>query len=138
MTWPAAKTATVLLISVGGLLGATGCSTVSAQEFSLTIDGKKQNVRGLVSCSTHEAGDVIKVGDSPSGIYVHVAPQNSGIEQIDLGNSTGKSLTAQGAKVSLKPDGMYDITGEAVTADSRDADTPKPFELKVKCPSMHR
>ena len=60
------------------------------------------------------------------------------VRLIELGNSTGKSLTAHDAKVSLKPDGIYDITGHAVTTDPRDSDTPKPFELKVKCPSMER
>jgi Mycobacterium 19 kDa lipoprotein antigen len=133
-----AKAITASLISVSGLLCVVGCSHRLTQEVSLTIDGKKQDVRGLVSCSSHADGDVIKIGDSPGGIYVHVAPQNSGVDEIELGNTTGKLLSARGAKVSLKPDGVYDITGETVTADKTDADAPKPFELKVKCPSLPR
>jgi Mycobacterium 19 kDa lipoprotein antigen len=69
----------------------------------------------------------------PAGIYVHLEPGGSGIEHLELGNSTGKSLIAHDAKVS-EHDGNYDITGHAVPDDNKDSSAPKPFELKVKCP----
>lgn len=122
------------LISVAALLWLAGCASASAQDFSLTIDGKQQNVPGSVSCSAHAGGEAIEIGNLPSGVYVHVSPDNSSIDSIDLGNSTGKSLTAHGAKVSHGPNGMYDITGDAVPEDTTDSGPPKPFELKVKCP----
>jgi Mycobacterium 19 kDa lipoprotein antigen len=111
----------------------TGCSTFLGGDVSLTIDGKKQNIPGSVSCSSHAGGDVIEVGRLPAGIYGRLAPGGSAVEDLELGNSTGKSLIAHDAKVS-EHDHTYDITGEAVPADKKDSDAPKPFELKVKCP----
>ena len=127
---------TALSISAATLLWAAGCASLGplANGVSLTIDGKKQAVRGAVSCSSHSAGDAIKVGNLPDGIYVHIAPEASGIEELELGNSTGKSLVGADAKVSLEQDGTYDITGEAVPKDKQDSSAPKPFELKIKCP----
>jgi Mycobacterium 19 kDa lipoprotein antigen len=124
---------TALLISAASLLWVTGCSTFLTGDVSLTIDGKKQHIRGSVSCSSHAGGDVIEVGDLPAGIYVHLAPGGSRVEDLELGNSTGKPLIAHDAKVSER-DGRYDITGEAAPADKKDSGAPKPFELKVKCP----
>jgi hypothetical protein len=124
---------TSLLISVASLLCITGCSTLLGGDVSLTIDGKKQNIRGSVSCSPHAGGDLVEVGNLPAGIYAHLEPGGSGVVDLDLGNSTGKSLIARDAKVS-EHDGTYDITGEAVPADKKDSGAPKPFELKVKCP----
>jgi Mycobacterium 19 kDa lipoprotein antigen len=123
---------TALLISAASLW-VTGCSTFLGGDVSLTIDGKKQNIQGSVSCSSHAGGDVIEVGNLPAGIYGRLAPGGSDVEDLELGNSTGKSLIAHDAKVS-EHDHTYNITGEAVPADKKDSDVPKPFELKVKCP----
>jgi hypothetical protein len=129
----------VWTISTATLLLA-GCffspSEPLASGVSLTIDGKKQAIRGSVSCSSHSAGDAIKVGRLPEGIYVHVAPEASGIEELELGNSTGKSLVGRDEKISLGRDGTYDydITGEAVPKDGHESSPPEPFELKIKCP----
>jgi hypothetical protein len=123
---------TALLISAASLLWVTGCSTFLG-DVSLTIDGKKQNIRGSVSCSSHAGGDLIEVGNLPAGIYGRLAPGGSAVEDLELGNSTGKSLSARDAKVS-EHEHTYDITGEAVPADKKDSSAPKPFELKVRCP----
>ncbi|HTQ19270.1 lipoprotein LpqH [Mycobacterium sp.] len=126
-----------LLSLAASLLWVAGCSpgaAAPAPGVSLTIDGKNQVVQGSVSCSSHSAGEAIQVGEMPSGVYVHVAPQNSGIEEVKLGNSTGKPLVGRNANLSLGQDGTYDITGEAVPADTNDSSAPKPFELKIKCP----
>jgi Mycobacterium 19 kDa lipoprotein antigen len=126
---------TALSISAASVLWVAACSAAPlAHGVSLTIDGKKQDIRGSVSCSSHAGGDAIRVGELPDGIYVHVAPQNSGVEELKLGNSTGKSLIAHAAEVSLEPDGTYDFTGQAVPEDTKDSNAPKPFELKIKCP----
>jgi hypothetical protein len=127
------------LIATATLLCAAGCSSQNPKDppsngVSLTVDGKKQTVSGSVSCSSHSAGDAIKVGKLPDGIYVHIAPQMSGVEDIELGNSTGKSLVGANSQLSLLQDGSYDITGEAVPKDKQDSSAPKPFELKIKCP----
>jgi type 1 fimbria pilin len=124
---------TALLTSAASLLWASGCSSLGGGDVSLVIDGKKQNVRGSVSCSAHAGGDVVSVGDLPAGIFAHLAPGGSSVVELDLGNSTGKSLVARGAKVS-EHDGSYQISGEAVPQDTKDTSAPKPFELKVKCP----
>ncbi|ORW22743.1 hypothetical protein AWC19_12950 [Mycobacterium palustre] len=122
----------VLLISAASLSWVAGCSTVPGDDVSLVIGDKKQDVRGAISCSSHAGGDVITVGDLPAGIDVRLAPGGSGVRDIDLGNSTGKSLVARDAKVS-EHDGMYEITGEAVPEDTKDSSPPKPFQLNVKC-----
>jgi hypothetical protein len=137
LEWPMQRVG-VWSISTATLL-LTGCFSPAeplATGVSLSIDGKKQGIRGSVSCSSHSAGDAIKVGKLPEGIYVHVAPEASGIEELELGNSTGKSLVGRDEKISLEQDGTYDydITGEAVPKDTHDPTAPKPFELKVKCP----
>jgi ipoprotein LpqH len=124
---------TPLLISAAGLLLVAGCSALLGGDASLTIDGKEQHIQGSVSCSSHAGGDIIEVGNLPAGIYVHLTPGSSAVVELNLGNSTGKSLIARGTKVS-EHDGTYDITGEAVPADKKDSDAPKPFELKVRCP----
>lgn len=130
---------TTLLISTAILLWAAGCFSPAplANGVSLTIDGKKQAVRGSISCSSHSAGDAVKVGDLPDGIYIHISPELSGvsrIEELDLGNSTGKSLVGEDTKLTLKQDGTYHITGNAVPQDKQDSNAPKPFELNIKCP----
>ncbi len=122
-----------LLISAASVLWLTACSALTGGDVSLTIDGKKQNIRGSVSCSAHAGGDVIEVGKLPAGIYGRLAPGGSAVEDLQLGNSTGKPLIARGAKVS-EHEHTYDITGEAIPADKKDTSAPKPFELKVKCP----
>jgi hypothetical protein len=124
---------TALLISAASLLWVTGCSTLLGGDVSLTIDGKKQHIPGSISCSAHAGGDLVEVGNLPTGVYAHLEPGGTGVVDLDLGNSTGKSLIARDAKVS-EHDGTYDITGEAVPADKTDSSAPKPFELKVKCP----
>jgi len=128
---------TALLISAASVLWVAACSPAPlAHRVSLTIDGKKQDIQGSVSCSSHAGGEAIRVGELPDGIYVHVAPQTSGVEELKLGNSTGKSLIAHDAKVSVLSGGEYDydITGDAVPEDKKDSNAPKPFELKIKCP----
>jgi hypothetical protein len=127
---------TAIVISAGSLLWAVGCSSGAplAEGVSLTIDGKKQALRGAVSCSSHSAGDAVKVGNMPDGIYVHISPQIGGVvttEELDLGNSTGESLVGANTTVTRLHDGAYHITGTAVR---QDATAPKFFELIVKCP----
>lgn len=124
---------TELSTSAAILLWLTACSSLLTGDVSLTIDGKKQNIRGSVSCSAHAGGDVIDVGELPTGISVRLAPGGSTVEDLELGNSTGKSLIARGMKVS-EHDHTYDISGEAVPKDTNDSTAPKPFRLKVKCP----
>jgi hypothetical protein len=124
---------TALLISAASLLWVTGCSALLGGDASLTIDGKKQHIGGSISCSSHAGGDLVEVGNLPAGVYAHLEPGGTGVVDLDLGNSTGKSLIARDAKVT-EHNGTYDITGEAVPADKNDSAAPKPFELKVKCP----
>jgi allophanate hydrolase subunit 2 len=121
------------VISAASLLCVTGCSTFAGGDVSLTVDGKRQNIPGSISCSAHAGGDVIEVGKLPAGIYGRLAPGGSAVEDLQLGNSTGKPLIAHDAKVS-EHEHTYDITGEAIPADKTDTGAPKPFELKVKCP----
>ncbi|MFZ0718851.1 lipoprotein LpqH [Mycobacterium sp.] len=123
-----------LWFAAASLLGLAGCSDPPVTGVSLVIDGKQQDVRGSVSCSSHSAGDAIDVGD----IRVMIEPQASGVGYAKLGDSTGKYLKAgNNAKLSRLHGGEYDydITGDAVPEDPRDSSPPKPFELKVKCPS---
>jgi Mycobacterium 19 kDa lipoprotein antigen len=129
-----------LLISAATVLGAAGCASLApvAEGVNLTIGGKKQAIRGSISCSSHSAGDAIKVGKMPGGLYIHIAPELGGVsavEELDLGNSTGKPLVGANTTVTLQKDGTYHITGNAISQDEHDdASAPEPFELTVKCP----
>jgi hypothetical protein len=129
----------MLLISAATVLCAAGCSSLApvAEGVSLTIGGKRQEIRGAVSCSSHSAGDAVKVGKMPWGLYIHISPEVGGvstIEELDLGDSTGKSLAGADTTVTLQKDGTYHITGKAVPQDEQDTTAPEPFELSVKCP----
>jgi hypothetical protein len=129
----------VLLISAATVLCAAGCSSLApvAEGVSLTIGGKKQAIRGSVSCSSHSAGDAVKVGKMPGGLYIHISPAMGGVsttEELDLGDSTGKSLVGADTTVTLQKDGSYHITGNAVPQDEQDTSAPEPFELSIKCP----
>jgi Mycobacterium 19 kDa lipoprotein antigen len=129
----------VLLVSVASVLCAAGCSSLApvAEGVSLTIGGKKQAIRGSVSCSSHSAGDAVKVGKMPGGLYIHIAPGLGGVsttEELDLGDSTGKPLVGADTTVTLQQERTYHITGNAVPQDEQDTSAPEPFELNVRCP----
>ncbi len=129
----------VLLICAATVLCAAGCSSLApvAEGVSLIIGGKKQAIRGSVSCSSHSAGDAVKVGKMPGGLYIHISPAMGGVsttEELDLGDSTGKSLVGADTTVTLQKDGTYRITGNAVPQDEQDTSAPEPFELSIKCP----
>lgn len=129
----------VLLISAATVPCAAGCASLApvAEGVSLTIGGKKQVIRGSISCSSHSAGDDVKVGQLPGGLYLHISPELAGVltvEELDLGDSTGKSLVGDDTTVTLQKDGTYHITGNAVPHDKHDTSAPEPFELSLKCP----
>jgi hypothetical protein len=128
-----------LLISAAVALWAAGCSAPGpvAEGVHLIVDGKKQTIRGAVSCNSHSAGDAVKVGKMPDGIYIHIAAELGGVitvEELDLGNSTGTHLFGADTTVTRQHDGSYHITGRAISEDKQDASASRPFELNVKCP----
>jgi hypothetical protein len=130
---------TGVLIWTAILSCAVGCSSPDpvAQGVSFTVGGEKQAIRGSVSCSSHSVGDAVKVGKMPGGLYIHISPEVGGVstvEELDLGDSTGRPLIGAGTTVTRQPDGSYHITGNAVPQDNQDTSAPEPFELKVKCP----
>jgi hypothetical protein len=126
------------MIAAASLVAAAGCSDSPAVGISLVIDGKKQAVTGSVSCSSHSGGDEIEVGD----IRVMLsAAEDRHLVEAELGKSTGRPLVAgDNTRVSILNGGDYDydITGNAMPQDPKDSTPPKPFELKIKCPSPSR
>ena len=121
------------------VLCAAGCSSPApvAEGVSFTVGGQKQAIRGSVSCSSHSVGDAVKVGKLPGGLYIHISPEVGGVstvEELDLGDSTGRPLIGADTTVTRQKDGSYHITGNAVPQDNQDSSAPEPFELSVKCP----
>ena len=128
-----------LLISAATALCAVGCSSPDpeAEGVSFIVGGHKQAIRGPVSCSSHSVGDAVKIGKLPGGLYIHISPKVGGVssvEELDLGDSTGRPLIGSGTSVTQQEDGTYHITGNAVPQDNQDTSAPQPFELSVKCP----
>jgi hypothetical protein len=129
--------------ALSALLTVSACSSPvakrpepgpSVQSASLVIDGKVQSLQDDVSCSDHSGGFVIRVGDSPGGIFVvPKAGAEDQVDSVELGNSSGAVLVSHNARVSTTDGKYYVITGDAVPESDKTSANAKPFELKVNC-----
>ena len=112
----------------------------------MLIDGKDQNVKGQVACTTAAGNVNIAIGGSgstgvPTGIGAVLTDASPPVvTSVALGNVNGVSLGVGGTtgKAQATKDGnAYKITG---TASGVDMSNPmagpvnKPFELDVTCP----
>jgi lipoprotein LpqH len=119
---------------------AAGSSGTSAAK--VTIDGKDQNVQGMVAC-TAAAGNVnIAVGGAQTGIGAVLTDANPpAVKSVGLGNVNGVMLgytsgTSQGNASVTKDGSTYKISGTATGVDMANPMQPvnKPFEIDVTCP----
>jgi lipoprotein LpqH len=147
------------------VVGLSGCSTkkstTSSQEASsnqssvaaaspgggaakakVTIDGKDQNVNGMVACTAMGSNVNIAIGDAATGIGAVLTDANPpGVKSVGLGNVNGVTLgytsgTGQGNANATKNGSGYKISGTATGIDMSNPMQPvnKPFEIDLTCP----
>jgi len=127
-------------------VGNAGVAPAGASNTKVVVDGKDQNVKGQVACTTAAGSVNIAITGSgssgaPSGIGAVVTDANPpAVTSVALGNVNGVSLGVGGTtgKAQATKDGStYKITG---TASGMDMSNPmagpvnKSFELDVTCP----
>jgi lipoprotein LpqH len=149
------------VVAIGGaaivIAGLSGCSSdnkksetsgetssaASAQgKTTVTIDGKDQEVKGTVACSSMGGNTNIAIGDATTGIGAVVSSGDSpSVQSVGLGNVNGVTLgyqsgTGQGDAKVQKDGNTYKISGTATGVDMANPLQPvnKPFEIEVTCP----
>jgi lipoprotein LpqH len=151
MAGTAATLATVLVgcsnhdkaVSVGN----AAVAPAGASNTKVLVDGKDQNVKGQVACTTAAGTVNIAIGGGsgssgvPTGIGAVLTDANPpAVKSVALGNVNGVSLGVGGTtgKANATKDGStYKISG---TASGMDMSNPmagpvnKSFELDVACP----
>ncbi len=116
---------------------------------TLSIDGRRYEVDGPVSCSSHSGGFAISAGEQPRDVFIRLLP--GGLRQVGevyLGGFDGFPLRYDGKDdgSDLTVDGMtYTIAGNAeedVTPSPAPPSLPAPtsvrtksFTLVITCPS---
>jgi lipoprotein LpqH len=122
--------------SSGSVTAAAGAGTAT-----VTIDGKPQEIKGQVACTTMGGNLSIGIGDQATGVAVMMSPDASTVTSVGLGNVNGVALGYQqgapGGSATATKDGQnYTISGSATGVDMANPMQPmtKPFEIKVTCP----
>lgn len=120
----------------GSITASAGAGTAT-----VTIDGKPQEIKGQVACTTMGGNLSIGIGDQATGIAVMMSPDASTVTSVGLGNVNGVALGYQqgapGGSATATKDGQnYTISGTATGVDMANPMQPmtKPFEIKVTCP----
>lgn len=148
-------TAAVLTVAVVGCshhdravnVGNAAVAPAGASNTKVLVDGKDQNVKGQVACTTAAGTVNIAIGGGagssgvPTGIGAVLSDANPPVvKSVALGNVNGVTLAVGGTsgKANATKDGnSYKITG---TASGMDMSNPmagpvnKSFELDVTCP----
>src|ERR1700728_434319 len=127
-------------------VGNAALAPAGASNTKVLIDGKDQNVKGQVACTTAAGNVNIAIGGSgssgvPTGIGAVLTDASPPVvKSVALGNVNGVSLGVGGTtgKANATKDGStYKISG---TASGMDMSNPmagpvnKSFELDVACP----
>jgi ipoprotein LpqH len=123
-------------------VGNAGVAPAGASNTKVLVDGKDQNVKGQVACTTAGGSVNIAIGGAGStGIGAVLTDANPpAVTSVALGNVNGVTLGVGGTtgKAQAAKDGStYKITG---TASGVDMSNPmagpvnKSFELDVTCP----
>jgi ipoprotein LpqH len=113
-----------------------------ASKAKVTIDGKDQNVSGVISCTALGGNVNIAIGEATTGIgAVLTNASPPGVKSVGLGNVNGVTLgytagTGQGNASATKNGSTYKISGTATGVDMSNPMQPvnKPFEIDVTCP----
>ena len=126
--------------------GNAAVAPASASNTKVLIDGKDQNVKGQVACTTVAGSVNIAIGGSgsnggPTGIGAVLTDASSpAVTSVALGNVNGVSLGVGGTtgKAQATKDGSsYKITGDASGVDMSNpmaGPVNKSFEIDVTCP----
>ena len=128
-------------------VGSAAVAPAGASNTKVLVDGKDQNVKGQVACTTAAGTVNIAIGGGsgssgvPTGIGAVLTDANPpAVKSVALGNVNGVSLGVGGTtgKANATKDGStYKISG---TASGMDMSNPmagpvnKSFELDVACP----
>jgi len=127
-------------------VGNAAVAPAGASNTKVLVDGKDQNVKGQIACTTAAGTVNIAIGGSgssgvPTGIGAVLTDANPPVvKSVALGNVNGVSLGVGGTtgKANATKDGStYKISG---TASGMDMSNPmagpvnKSFELDVSCP----
>lgn len=128
-------------------VGNAAVAPAGASNTKVLVDGKDQNVKGQVACTTAAGTVNIAIGGGsgssgvPTGIGAVLTDANPpAVKSVALGNVNGVSLGVGGTtgKANATKDGStYKISG---TASGMDMSNPmagpvnKSFELDVACP----
>jgi ipoprotein LpqH len=131
---------------VGSLAGCSNKSSTSSPSGSaakVTVDGRNQNVTGLVSCTPAGGNLNIAIGDPTNGIGAVITTANPpAVQSVGLGNVNGVTLgfaaaaPNQGNVQAAKNGNSYTIKGTATGVNMGSPQQPetKPFEMDVTCP----
>ena len=128
-------------------VGNAAVAPAGSSNTKVLVDGKDQNVKGQVACTTAAGTVNIAIGGGsgssgvPTGIGAVLTDANPpAVKSVALGNVNGVSLGVGGTTGSAKAtkDGnSYKITGTASGADMTNpmaGPVTKPFEIDVTCP----
>jgi lipoprotein LpqH len=119
-----------------------GSVSAGASKAKVTIDGKDQDIKGTVACTT--VGDTVNIaiGEATTGIGAVLSSATPPeVRSVGLGNVNGVALgyqsgAGQGNAEATKDGSTYKITGTATGVDISNPLQPlnKPFEIEVTCP----
>jgi lipoprotein LpqH len=127
-------------------VGNAAVAPAGASNTKVLVDGKDQNVKGQVACTTAAGSVNIAIGGSgsggvPTGIGAVLSDGSPPVvKSVALGNVNGVSLGVGGTtgKAQATRDGnSYKITGNASGMDMSNpmaGPVSKSFELDVTCP----
>ena len=122
--------------------GETSAASAAEGKSTVTIDGKDQEVKGTVVCSSMGGNTNIAIGDAATGIGAVLSEGDSPtVTSVALGNVNGVTLgyaagAGQGEAKAEKDGNTYKISGTATGVDMANPLQPvnKPFEIEVTCP----
>ena len=130
--------------SSGGSSAGSGATASSGSSTAkVTIDGKDQNIQGMVACTTAAGSVNIAIGGAAAGIGAVLTDASPpAVKSVGLGNVNGVTLgytpgVPGAANASATKDGSkYKISGTATGVDMANPMQPvnKSFEIDVTCP----
>ena len=129
--------------SSGGSSNATSAASASGSSVvKVSIDGKDQNVKGTVACSSAAGSVNIAIGGAQTGIGIVLTDASPpSVKSVGLGNVNGVVLgytpgSGQGNASATKDGSKYKVSGTATGVDMANPMQPvkKPFEVDVTCP----
>ena len=129
-------------------VGNAAVAPAGASNTKVLVEGKDQNVKGQVACTTAAGAVNIAIGGGagssgvPTGIGAVLTDANPpSVKSVGLGSVNGVTLgytpgTGQGNATATKDGSTYKISGTATGVDMANPMQPvnKPFEIDVTCP----